>query len=200
MEQKGYLANVFVSCSLSEIDKPFVDYICSILRAYRLKPFGTVGKFSASTDNPVDLMDKNIKKADFVVICGTTRYFQENCNNGGHTNGMSEMIHSEAGMAFASGKPIVVFMEKGTNCGSFITNITQYVELDRREETFLQNKILISSLLQNAYEKMKKQRRKQQKSIQERENLQKWATVGKSALLVGAVVLVTYSLIKFSKK
>ena len=46
--QKQYAARAFVSCSLREMDKPFVDYIENILLYYNIEPFGTVGRYSES--------------------------------------------------------------------------------------------------------------------------------------------------------
>ena len=127
--QNEYYARAFVSCSLRAEDKPFVDFICSILEAYHIKPFGTVGKFCAAPENPVVSMKENIKDADIVVICATPRYTLKDIHTSNETNGLSEMIHVETGMALSAGKPVVAFVKKGTNVGCVIPNITQYVEL-----------------------------------------------------------------------
>ncbi len=151
MEQKKYAATAFVSCSLRHEDKPFVNYIEKILKAYNIKPFGTVGKYSASPENPAVLMKKNIPFADFVVICATKRYLQKDIHTGQVSFGLSEMIHVETGIAYAHDKPVVVFVREGSSTGNFIPNITQFITLDGTREDFLIKKQLIFSLLNNAY-------------------------------------------------
>lgn len=149
--QKQYAARAFVSCSLRHEDKPFVDYIENILKAHNIEPFGTVGKFSASPENPAVLMKRNIPFADFVVICATPRYLQKDLHTGRVSYGLSEMIQVETGIAYANDKPVVVLGQEGTNFGTFIPNITQYITLNGKPDDFSAKQQLIFSLLNTAY-------------------------------------------------
>jgi len=119
------------------------------LIAHKILPFGTVGKFSASPENPIELMKTNIPMSDMVVICATPRYFQVDLNTGQESYGLSEMVHVEAGMAIASNKPVVVIVQEGTNIGKVLPNITQYIELNGKKDDYDSKKPLIKSLLSN---------------------------------------------------
>ncbi|MBQ2186967.1 MAG: toll/interleukin-1 receptor domain-containing protein [Bacteroidales bacterium] len=199
-QAKEYYAKAFVSCSLRDEDRPFVDFVCSILEAYHIKPFGTVGKFSASPENPISLMKKNIDNADIVVVCATPRYNQQDIHNNTKTNGLSEMIHVETGMAIACDKPVVAFVEKGTNVGNALPNITQYVELTGLENDYEEKKNLIGTLLNNAYKYFRERNLKRKhaslEAKRDKENTEMWATIGKVAILA----LSVYVLIKFLDK
>ena len=128
-EEKKYAAKAFVSSSLRNEDKIFVEYVCKLLKAYNIQPFGTVGMFSASPENPITLMNRNIHLADFVVICATPRYIQKDIKTGKISKGLSEMIHIETGMAIAHGKPVVVFVKEGTDVGNALPNVTRYANV-----------------------------------------------------------------------
>lgn len=145
-EVKTYSAKAFVSCSLRSEDEDFVNHVCSILEERNIEPYGTVGKFSASPENPTALMNKNIPDADLLVVCATPRYAQIDMTTGKKSNGMSEMIHVETGMAMAHNKPVIVFVKEGTNVGSFLPNITQYITLNETSSGYEQNDDLIDSL------------------------------------------------------
>lgn len=153
--QKQYKAKVFVSCSLRPDDKPFVDYVEKILEEHKFEPFGTVGRYSASPENPAVLMKKNIPYADFVVICATPRYLQEDLQTGEISYGLSEMIHIETGIAYAHNKQVVVFVREGTSVGTFIPNITQFITLNETKDDFLAKKHIIYELLNSAYQTAK---------------------------------------------
>ena len=154
--KRKYVAKAFVSCSLRSEDAQFIKYVCKILHIHNIKPFGTVGRFSASPENPVELMRRNIPMADMVVICATPRYIQRDIQTGKVSYGLSEMVHVEAGMAFANNKPVVVFVKEGTNVGSFLPSITQYVELNGQRQDYLEKRRIIYSLLNNTYAIVKK--------------------------------------------
>lgn len=153
MAEKNYIAKAFVSCSLRPEDRHFVDLVANILHYYQIRPFGTVGLYDSSTDNPAQLMKANIEKSDFVVIVATKRYLTKDNYNGKESNSLSEMIHTEAGMAFAKSKPVVVFVQEGANVGSFIPNITQYITLDGSQQNLVSQANLIMHLINNAYQK-----------------------------------------------
>ncbi|MBA7549886.1 hypothetical protein ES705_42386 [subsurface metagenome] len=86
-------ANAFLSCSLRKKDEQFVKFVSTILKQHNIRPFGTVGKFEASPENPVDLIKKNIPKADLVVIAATPRYIQIDMKSNVHRKSLSEMLH-----------------------------------------------------------------------------------------------------------
>jgi len=166
-----YLAKAFISCSLRSEDKKFVDLVANILYHFQIFPFGTVGKYDSSPENPAQLMKRNIEQADFVVIAATKRYLTKDNQSGIESNQLSEMIHSEAGMAFAYDKPVVVFVEEGTNPGSFLPSITQYITLDGTQANLDSQQNLILSLLNNAYQISEETKRKKT-----------WQDLGKLAL------------------
>jgi hypothetical protein len=144
------IIKAFISCSLHEEDKEFIDLVCNILIAHKILPFGTVGKFSASPENPIELMKTNIPLSDLVVICATPRYFQVDLMTGKKSYGLSEMVHVEAGIAIANNKPVVVIVQEGTDIGKALPNITQYIELNGKKDDYDSKKPLIKSLLSNA--------------------------------------------------
>ncbi|XOV67911.1 MAG: hypothetical protein ACFHU9_01830 [Fluviicola sp.] len=122
----------FISCSLRQEDNQFVRFIENYLKANDFLPFGTVGRHDASPENPVKLMRKNIHESDFVVICATKRYIRKDVHFQTESNGISEMIQFESGLAHANEKPILVFVEDGVNVGAAIPNITQYITIKRK--------------------------------------------------------------------
>jgi|GEM_PF-1795107 len=150
------LAKAFVSCSLREEDKQFIDLVEGILRKHGIQPFGTVGKYSVAPENPVETMRTNIPLADLVVIVATPRYQQTDLRTGRVTQGLSEMVHVETGMAFAMNKPVVVFVKEGTNVGTFLPNITQYITLNGHQNDLVDKYAKIYSLLNSAYLMIKK--------------------------------------------
>jgi len=151
MESQPYLANAFVSCSLRQEDKPFTDMVEKILERHRIKPMGTVGKYSAAPINTAEHMKQNIPLVDLIVIVATPRYLQKDLHTGQVNYGLSEMVHVEAGMAFMAGKPVVVFVQEGTHVGNFLPNITEYIILNGHQIDLENKWSLINSLLNNAY-------------------------------------------------
>lgn len=147
---KRYIARAFVSCSIRDEDRQFVNFVSNILHHYRVFPFGTVGIYAASPENPSELIRRNIELSDFVVIAATKRYFTEEIQSGCISNAISEMIQVEAGIAFANAKPVVVFVKEGTNVGTFLPSITQYITLDGTQDNLDSQSNLIMSLLRSA--------------------------------------------------
>ncbi|MFN8335318.1 MAG: hypothetical protein U0U09_09325 [Cyclobacteriaceae bacterium] len=154
------VAKAFISCSLREEDKPFIDLVEEILRKHNIEPFGTVGKYSASPENIAESMRKNIPEADLIVLIATPRYLQRDLKTGNETFGLSEMVHVETGMAFALEKPVVLFVKEGTNVGTFLPNITQYIILNGEQNDLVDKYALIYTLLNNAYLLVKKMKEK----------------------------------------
>lgn len=95
-------------------------------------------------------MSKNISTADFVVVCVTKRYLQEDVHTKNISDGLSEMINIEIGIALGLNKPVVAFVEEGTNAGSALPNITQYITLNGFQDDFELKQNLIVSLLDSA--------------------------------------------------
>lgn len=151
-----FLATAFISCSLRDEDRDFVGYIEQILIEHRIKPIGTVGLFSAAPVNTAEHMKNNIPLADFVVIVATPRYIQRDLKTGKESFGLSEMVHVETGMAYMSNKPVVVFVQEGTNVGSFLPNVTQYVTLNGQPMDLDKKWGLINSLISNTYSIIRK--------------------------------------------
>lgn len=149
INQNNFRARAFISCSLRYEDKPFIDFIERILIAHFIEPFGTVGKYSAHPENPAVSMRNNITLADMVVIVATHRYLQHDLKTGQITYGLSEMMHAESGMAFALNKPVVLFVQEGTDVGNFLPNITQYITLNGNQVDLNSKLQLINSLLSN---------------------------------------------------
>lgn len=166
---KNYVAKAFLSCSLRSEDRKFVILVSDILKSFNIQPFGTVGMLTASPENTVTSMKKNIELSDFVVVAATKRYFTRDNHTGKESNTLSEMVHSEIGMAEALNKPIVVFVKKGTNVGSLIKNITQYIYLDGTQINFDSQKNMIFDLLNKAY--LKSQETKKKESFNSLKNL-----------------------------
>jgi hypothetical protein len=61
------------------------------------------------------------------------------------------MVHVETGMAYMADKPVVVFVQEGTEVGSFLPDVTQYIILNGRQEDLQLKWTLINSLIRNAY-------------------------------------------------
>lgn len=80
----------------------------------------------------------------------TPRYFQSDIKTGQESYGLSEMVHVETGIALAHDKPVVVFVQEGTDIGKALPNVTQYITLNGRKEDYRAKKPLILSLLSNA--------------------------------------------------
>jgi hypothetical protein len=138
-QQTEFIANAFVSCSLRNEDEPFIGFIEKILLAHKIKPIGTVGKYSAAPTNPAELMKQNIPKADIIVIAAIPRYLQKDVNTGEMSYGVSE-------------KPVIVFVQEGTHVGNFLPNVTQYIVLNGNQFDLESKWTIINSLLSNAYQ------------------------------------------------
>lgn len=162
MDQKTFAARAFVSCSLREEDKPFVNYVLNILRKFRIEPFGTVGMLSVAPMNIAEHMKTNMPQADMVVIVATPRYLQQDLKSRQLSYGLPEMVHVEAGMAFMAEKPVIVFVQQGTHIGSFLPNITEYIELNGQPYDLQVKSGLINSLLGNACTIVTKKKNDQQ--------------------------------------
>lgn len=156
--KRQYAADAFLSCSLRKEDIPFIRHVASILKIHNIKPVGTVGKYFAAPENPAVSMRKNIPKCDLVVIVATPRYFQKDLKTGQASYALSEQIHVESGIAYAHGKPLIVFTREGTDVGGFIPSVTQYITLNGAKRDYLKKRHLIFNLLKNACLRVQQQR------------------------------------------
>lgn len=154
MNKTKYVASAFLSCSLRTEDLPFVDYIARILKAHNIMPAGTVGKYYAAPESPSDSMTNKIADYDFLVVVATPRYLSKDIHNNGKKQSISEQLHAEAGIAKGLNKPIIAFIQEGTNPGNFISQITQYITLDGSIQDYDKKRKLICNLINNTYEKV----------------------------------------------
>jgi hypothetical protein len=185
-QQIAIAATAFVSCSLRPEDREFIDLVEGILKYHGIAPSGTVGMYSASPESPAVLMRKNIPLYDMLVIVATPRYVQKDIQTGRSFAGLPEMVHVEAGMAYAAGKPIVVFVQKGTDIGSFLPQVTQYITLDGYQVDLDSKRQLIHSLLINTIRLCQEEKRNQGAA-----QLRRLAGAGLGVL--GVVALLDYS-------
>lgn len=182
-QQLPPIATAFISCSLRPEDEHFINLVEKILEDHRIKPIGTVGKYSVAPMNPAEHMRLNIPLADMVVIVATPRYLQKDLKTEQFTYGLSEMVHVETGMAFMANKPVVVFVQEGVHVGNFLPNISEYNVLNG-ELIDLQNKwSLINSLIGSAYSIVK--------SLKENESSKAFGNIVKTGLaIVGGFAIV----------
>ena len=123
-----YEGKAFISCSLREEDKDFVNGIEKIVRSFKFEPFGTVGRHSIAPRNVAEHIKENIIKADM------------------------------------ADKPVIAFVKKGTDTGSFLSLITEYVVLKEPESDIEKNWKKITSLLNNTWKIVVKNRSKKSDS------------------------------------
>lgn len=147
---KKIIKKAFISCSLRKEDREFVEFVESILGKHRIQPVGTVGRHDAAPLNIAAHMKTNIEKVDFVVVAATPRYEQKDIKTEKESIGLSEMVHVESGMAYMSGKPVIVLAKEGTDLGNFLPQITQYVILTGEQTDYLGKRNNIWRLIRNA--------------------------------------------------
>ena len=131
----------FISCSLREEDKAFVDYVVRIVQLFGFRPVGTVGKYEAAPKPIWQQMKENIKSADCIILVATPRYLQQDIRDKRDTGkAMSELLHTEVGMAVAMDRPVLAFVLEGTNVGNFLPQAVQYITLNPQSASDLLNK------------------------------------------------------------
>jgi len=181
--QQNIIATAFLSCSLRIEDRPFVNFIEKILQAHYIQPIGTVGYYSSAPTSTAEHMKKNIPMADFVVIVATPRYLQKDINSGHSTHGISEMLHVETGMAYMSDKPVIVFVQEGTNVGNFLPTITQYITLNGQQTDLEQKWPQINSLIQHSCDIVSQKKT-------ETQNRALWKALTTGLAIFGGVTLI----------
>lgn len=123
------IPRAFFSCSLQGEDYQYNSFVETIIRNAGFEPFGTVCKFTFSPQPIPISMREELQKADCLIVAATPRYFQKNLhNNNNSTYAMSEIIHTEIGMAYMRNIPILVFKSPYVNIGNFLPSITQYID------------------------------------------------------------------------
>lgn len=145
--------SAFISCSLREEDKPFVNLIEALVKTFGFHPTGTVGKYSAAPRPIWQQILDGIESADCLVLVATPRYVQQDIlyrEKSGR--GISEMLHVEVGMAVASGRPVLAFVLEGTDVGSFLPQYVQYITLKSNDRADLEAKWpIIADYFRSAY-------------------------------------------------
>lgn len=180
---QNHFATAFLSCSLRQEDRPFVNFIEQILEAHYIKPIGTVGYYSSAPTSTAEHMKKNIPLADFVVLVATPRYTQKDINSGNSSQGISEMLHVESGMAHMADKPVVVFVQEGTDVGNFLPTITQYITLNGQQSDLKQKWSLINSLIKHSCDIVRQKKT-------ENQNQSLWKVLTTGLAIVGGISLL----------
>jgi hypothetical protein len=113
---------------------------------------GTIGKHEAAPRPIWEQMRDGIKTADCIVLAATPRYLQQDVHDREKTGkGISELLHVEVGMAVMAERPILAFVQEGTNVGAFLPSAVQYIELWPRDRTDLEVKwSMIARYFENA--------------------------------------------------
>ncbi len=120
----------FISQSLRPEDEAFAGFVARLVRHFGFEPMGTVGKREAAPRPIWEQMRDGIKTADCIVLAATPRYLQQDVHDRERTGkGISEQLHVEVGMAVMADRPILAFVEEGTNVGAFLPGAGQYIVL-----------------------------------------------------------------------
>ena len=143
----------FLSCSLRAEDRSFVKFVAKMIRGFGFIPCRTVGMYSAAPKPLYEQMREGIKAADCIIIAASPRYRQQDISERTkRKKGISEMIHTEAGLAIAYEKPVLVFASEGTDVGTLLPTVTQYFIIKRGDKAaFRRQYPLIQDYFINAY-------------------------------------------------
>lgn len=129
----------FISCSLDPADEPFVTFVESLVDRFGFHPFGTVGRYSAAPEPIWQQMKENIQASDCVVLIATPRFIRQDVRDRSRTGkGMSDHLHVELGMAVMTNRPVLAFVQEGTDIGSFLPHLVQYIVLNPRDRVALE--------------------------------------------------------------
>ena len=176
----------FISCSLRKEDEQFISGIIKITEKMGFKPFGTIGKYAAAPMPIWKQMRNAIKRSDCVILIATPRYLLQDLYDKQNTGkSISEMLHVELGMAIASNCPVLVFVEKGTDVGKFISSYVQYIELDLNDRKDLDNKTpLIANYFRSALTIIQEKWR-----IEKKANI--WDIIKSVLVIIGGATLLS---------
>ena len=154
----------FISCSLRDEDRHFTNWVVKLTAQFGFQPFGTVGLLSASPNSIPHDMREMILQADCLVLAAVNRYSQTDVHDSSKTSfGMSEMMHTEVGLAHARGIPVLAFVLEGTGVGSFLPQFVQYIPIRPGDQVHLNKQFpLIHSYFENAKRMIAERWRKEQ--------------------------------------
>lgn len=143
----------FLSCSLRQEDRSFVNVVTRMARGFGFIPCETVGLYSAAPRPLWMQMRDGVARTDCVLVAATPRYIEQDIRDKRKSKkGISEMLHVECGLAAAFNKPILVFASEGTDVGAFLPSVSQYIEVKRNQAHFRIQYPLIRSYFTNAYQ------------------------------------------------
>lgn len=126
----GFLARAFVSCSLRDEDQSFVGFVEHILKHLGVEPLGTYGDYPFAPFPLVEGLRTNAPQCDFLVIEATPRYVQWDMVSRASGLGLSELLELEEGMPHFLGRPVVLFVKRGTDMETFLPGVDRFVVLD----------------------------------------------------------------------
>jgi tetratricopeptide (TPR) repeat protein len=134
----------FLSCSLRNQDKQFVDTIIDLAKSYGFETGGTPGKYTQSPSNLLEYIKEEIGKYDCLIMAATPRYIQEDIHDKNiKKESISEILHVESTIAYCNDKPLLIFAQPGTNIPYFLESFTQPIVLpaDYRTDKELMHRI-----------------------------------------------------------
>lgn len=145
----------FISCSIRDEDRKFVNFIIKIVKMQNFQPFGTIGLLDAFPEEIPKSMVDNIEKADCLIVIATPRYLQTEIGKNSTKKTISENIVTEIGIASAHKIPVLAFVLKGTTVHNHLKNVTQIIEIDPYNKLDVRNKIpLINKYFNNTRNKI----------------------------------------------
>ncbi len=130
VDKKPRRPRAFISRSIRPEDEAFANLVARLVHHFGFDPVGTVGKHEAAPRPIWEQMRDGIKTADCIVLAATPRYLQQDLHDREKTGkGISELLHVEVEMAVMAERPILAFVQEGTNVGAFLPSAVQYIEL-----------------------------------------------------------------------
>lgn len=179
----------FLSCSLLAEDRSFVKFVAKMIRGFGFIPCRTVGMYSAAPKPLYEQMREGIKAADCIIIAASPQYRQQDISERTkRKKGISEMIHTEAGLAIAYEKPVLVFASDGTDVGTLLPTVTQYFIIKRGDKAaFRRQYPLIQDYFINAYLMIQKRWQ-----AEDRKQLVEALKTGLAIVGVGAIIKMLF--------
>lgn len=146
----------FISTSLRMEDKEFCDLVTEIVRENNFEPFGTVGKYSQSPEPLMNTIIENIAEADCLVLVATPRYYQIDVHKHISSLGISDVLIAEGAISTVFNKPLLIFVQEGTEISHVFDKVTQRVTLRRDGKDLVEKKEMIRNYFQNAIKIIKR--------------------------------------------
>jgi hypothetical protein len=170
-------------------DRSFVKFVAKMIRGFGFIPCRTVGMYSAAPKPLYEQMREGIKAADCIIIAASPRYRQQDISERTkRKKGISEMIHTEAGLAIAYEKPVLVFASEGTDVGTLLPTVTQYFIIKRGDKAaFRRQYPLIQDYFINAYLMIQKRWQ-----AEDRKQLVEALKTGLAIVGVGAIIKMLF--------